>query len=584
MAEIAVDPVNAPPWGLYEGEAPFHLLPPATTAEALAAVNARALGAAPGAFVAEVGSFGGLFGGAPPVEMEWSSVAAPAVPVITVMNVHAPRRRPWRGPEDPPSSPQMYEFKLLKLARAVVWPKREKLYVRKTRITARTYRAQPSRPGEWWRGFSYATLEVLPVEEMPVTPGVLVAFDLPPVDEIWRIYDVSDASCIPEFDYGYDAETELLLRYLGGDAPWYRAGKKLSVEHYEAALWSMEAVPPPPPDCRALVPSELRRTARRWILRTALPISMPKQGGSSLALAWRRLMAPAAEAPSAVVVAFTLSGGAEAEHIYLDRWDGMAWVPVYDLSGECYDAGRGLRAVVELAVPPHEPVRTRRRAANAHYETPWAVQTFAPPAGLALRPTVQVGDLLGAWSGWVPSLTAVRSLAARFGYRGSYLTDYQGGLALVTTEWELTTHSGPAVAGEHYELVDRWQVFGAVNAIATATRSGGAVVSLTLGSGGNGYLEPPQVVFSGGSGAEAIATVGGGAVTGLTLVSGGTSFPAGTGSVSVSLVRTLGSLRVRKRFAPPAPSVLRLRLLAAVNVAGVRVEWAGPTEVFLPFG
>jgi len=66
----------------------------------------------------------------------------------------------------------------------------------------------------------------------------------------------------------------------------------------------------------------------------------------------------------------------------------------------------------------------------------------------------------------------------------------------------------------------------ATGATATCTEVGGSVTSVTLGTGGTGYLTAPQVFLIGGGGTGAVvtATVSSGAVTGFTVVNGGTGY------------------------------------------------------------
>lgn len=64
-------------------------------------------------------------------------------------------------------------------------------------------------------------------------------------------------------------------------------------------------------------------------------------------------------------------------------------------------------------------------------------------------------------------------------------------------------------------------------ATGTAVLTSEAVTSITLGTGGTGYMQPPTVTFSGGggSGAAAIAIINGsGVVTGFTVTAGGSGY------------------------------------------------------------
>ena len=64
------------------------------------------------------------------------------------------------------------------------------------------------------------------------------------------------------------------------------------------------------------------------------------------------------------------------------------------------------------------------------------------------------------------------------------------------------------------------------DAMAVATVTNGSVASVTVTTGGSGYISPPNVAFSGGggTGASAIAQVGGGSVTNIIVESPGSGY------------------------------------------------------------
>jgi hypothetical protein len=75
----------------------------------------------------------------------------------------------------------------------------------------------------------------------------------------------------------------------------------------------------------------------------------------------------------------------------------------------------------------------------------------------------------------------------------------------------------------------------AVAATATATVSGGFVTIITVNNGGIGYVTPPPVTITGGSGSGAVATasISGGVVTAITVNNQGSGY-AGTPTVTIA--------------------------------------------------
>ena len=74
-----------------------------------------------------------------------------------------------------------------------------------------------------------------------------------------------------------------------------------------------------------------------------------------------------------------------------------------------------------------------------------------------------------------------------------------------------------------YESLERR---GGTGATATAVLTSTVVSSVTVGAGGTGYDEAPQITFTGGAGtgATGTATVAGGVITGITITAGGTGY------------------------------------------------------------
>jgi len=85
-------------------------------------------------------------------------------------------------------------------------------------------------------------------------------------------------------------------------------------------------------------------------------------------------------------------------------------------------------------------------------------------------------------------------------------------------------------------------------AAATASRTGTAVSSVTVGTAGTGYETAPTVTFTGGggSGAKAVATINAaGAVTGITVTAGGTGYTSDpTVVISGGGITTIGTIAV----------------------------------------
>lgn len=87
-------------------------------------------------------------------------------------------------------------------------------------------------------------------------------------------------------------------------------------------------------------------------------------------------------------------------------------------------------------------------------------------------------------------------------------------------------------------------------ATGTAVLSGSTLGSITLGTGGSGYIYPPTVTITGGGGggATATATVSGGSVTGFTVVTAGTGYTSvptvniNPNTIAVNITQVDGSI------------------------------------------
>jgi hypothetical protein len=87
------------------------------------------------------------------------------------------------------------------------------------------------------------------------------------------------------------------------------------------------------------------------------------------------------------------------------------------------------------------------------------------------------------------------------------------------------TGSGASATATTYDV----QEAGGVQPTATAVLSGGGITSISLTSGGSGYITPPTVSIvasagDGGSAATATAVLSGAGLTGITVVSGGSGY------------------------------------------------------------
>ena len=99
------------------------------------------------------------------------------------------------------------------------------------------------------------------------------------------------------------------------------------------------------------------------------------------------------------------------------------------------------------------------------------------------------------------------------------LINYQGRIVV-----EGVNYNG--VGQFKFALVDKGRVLGVRTATATATLSASFVTSVTVTDGGEGYVSPPSISFSGGGGSNVIATaeVNGGKITAITVHNAGSGY------------------------------------------------------------
>lgn len=130
-----------------------------------------------------------------------------------------------------------------------------------------------------------------------------------------------------------------------------------------------------------------------------------------------------------------------------------------------------------------------------------------------------------------------------------------------------------------------------VTAKATAQIAAGVVTSVTIGSGGGAYANPPTVVFSGGggTGAAGMAVLQGGSVVSVTVTSGGSGYTS-----APTVLFTGGGVPA------PVPTTVNLNgdgahgdvtsIAAAVTAAGIPLvgaavtQWGGAVSSLVIFG
>lgn len=141
----------------------------------------------------------------------------------------------------------------------------------------------------------------------------------------------------------------------------------------------------------------------------------------------------------------------------------------------------------------------------------------------------------------IASNTAATVVAAK---KGATMTGRSGD-AYTLSEKPIFVSTAESVSSSG-DSGDTTKVFGVSEALGENFASAGKVVEVGVANAGTGYIEVPNVVFSGGggSGAAATATVSGGSVTAITVTNIGSSYE-NVPTVNVDVPRrTIDSLNV----------------------------------------